>query len=306
MLCRSPVEVTMSKVPVRTDENERGWARRRLSPYAVELAITLGGFAAAAIEVIVTDRSDIALLVALISVFFALAVAAIREDLAAQIRAASEEQAILDAIPDPQWRAEASADLARLRATFASWANGARRIGEPGRLRHQVQAVRTATQSISAVHVALDTQALKRWLDKQDGFDKLVDAYRHLPPSVRCRRVLVLDEDSNLCAEDDGQRIIVDDTLLRVCQLQTAPRPSDGLGFDVRVRWVNSRDRRIGDILIVDEREVCSIESIGRGQFGELDVLVNPALVAARVRAFEDLWTESVPIERCLRSEPTE
>jgi hypothetical protein len=282
------------------EKSDRGWARRRLSPYAVELAITVGGLGAAVIEEIVTDRSDIALLVALISVFFALAVAAIRQDLAAQIRSASEEHAILDAIPDPQWRAEAAAELARARATFASWANGARRIGEPGRLRHQVHAVSTATRTVSAVHLALDGRALKRWLDEQDGFDKLVDAYRQLPRSVHCRRVLVLDETSALCAEQDGQRIIADDTLLKVCKLQTGSRPSEGLGFDLRVRWVSPADRRIGDMLIVDDREVCSIESIGRGQFGELDVLVNPALVAARVRAFEDLWTESVPIERCL------
>ncbi len=290
----------MAKTRALAENSHRGCVRRRLSPYAVELAIIVGGLGAAVIEEIVTDRSDIALLVALISVLFALAVAAIRQDLAAQIHSASEEHALLDAIPDPQWRAEAVAELDRARATFASWANGARRIGEPGRLRHQVQAVRSATRTVSAVHIALEGEALNRWLDEQDGFDKLVDAYRQLPKSVHCRRVLVLNQTSTLCSEQDGQRVIVDDTLLKVCKLQTGPRPSEGLGFDLRVRWVSPADRRIGDTLIVDDREVCSIESIGRGQFGELDVLVNPALVAACVRAFEDLWTQSVPIERCL------
>jgi hypothetical protein len=52
--------------------------------------------------------------------------------------------------------------------------------------------------------------------------------------------------------------------------------------------------------LIVDDRGACMIEGYGDGRFGDLVVSVNPAVVAAHIAAFDDLWTASVAVERCL------
>lgn len=57
---------------------------------------------------------------------------------------------------------------------------------------------------------------------------------------------------------------------------------------------------RIADLLVVDDREVCTIEGHGSGRFGDLTVSVNQAVVEAHIRSFEDLWTTATPVEHCL------
>lgn len=276
--------------------------RRAARPYAAELTIACLGALAGAAEAVLADNSDIALLVVLISWFLALAVAVIRQDLSNEMRAGSAEARLLDAIPDDRWRHEASAELDRQRAEFASWAAGTRTVAEPSSINYQIDVVRTADRSVSAVHVALDDDSLGMWADPQRGFDGLVDAYRGLPDSVRCRRVLILDESSRLCVEDAGRRLIVDPGAQEVCRTQIRDRRSGGLGFELRVHWVKTSDRRRPHLLIVDGREACTIEGHGKGRFGDLVVSVNDAVVQAHVRSFEDLWTASVPVEWALPS----
>jgi len=236
----------------------------------------------------------------LISWFLALAVAVIRQDVSNEMRAVSAEARLLEAIPDDRWRHEASAELDRQRAEFASWAAGTRTVAEASSLNYQIGVVRTAERSVSAVHVALDDDALGMWADPQRGFDRLVDAYRGLPDSVRCRRVLILDEDSPLCVEQAGQRLIVDPGAQEVCRTQIRERGDGGLGFELRVQWAKTSDRRRTHLLIVDGREACTIEGHGKGRFGDLVVSVNDAVVQAQVRSFEDLWTASAPVEWAL------
>lgn len=278
--------------------------RRVSSSYAVELAIVLLGSLAGAGEAIFANNTDIALLVVLISSFLALAVAAIRQDISSELRSASVEARLLDAIPDDRWRREAATALDRQRAEFAAWAAGTRTVAERSSLNYQIDVVKTAERSVCAVHLALDDDALAMWADPQRGFARLVDAYRGLPDQVRCRRVLDLDEASPLYAQQAGQRLIIDPGIQGVCRTQTQPRDGTGLGFDLRVQWVKKTGRsRIADLLVVDDREACTIDGQGSGRFGDLIVSVNQAVVQAHIRSFEDLWTAATPVEHCLPAE---
>jgi hypothetical protein len=72
------------------------------------------------------------------------------------------------------------------------------------------------------------------------------------------------------------------------------------LGFTLRTLWIPGDDRAIGDLLIIDERESCSIESYGHGQFSDLIACVNSAQIHKQIQLFEDLWTSATPIDHVL------
>lgn len=275
--------------------------RKLLEGYVIEITLALLGAVAAALEAIFVHRSDIALLLAFTSVLLALAVVAIRQEIARRIGDALEDRQIIENIPDSLWRAEAQAEIERARVKFASWASGTRRVDEHSSLNFQIESLRRATRSVRAVHLALDKDSLTMWDNRQRGFDRLVDAYRALPDHVQRRRILVLDAaDETLSSVDGGQRIIVDELTKRVCLLQMATRDDGGLGFELRISWTHRKSRDISDMLIIDDREVCSIESYGHGQFGDLEVCVNSSTVGYQIHRFEDLWTDSVPVRHCL------
>ena len=275
--------------------------KERLGKYAIELTLVLLGTAAAALEAILVDRRDIALLLAFTSALIAIAVVAIRQEIARQISEVLLDKQLLRQIPDPRWRREAEAEIEQARARYAAWAGGTRRVNERSSLNFQIDALRGVKQSVRAVHLALESDSLGMWADHQRGFDRLVDAFRSLPDHVQSRRILVLNgDDQTVSTVNAGKRTIVDQTTADVCRLQTAPRDQGGLGFDLRISWVSASTRDITDLLIVDEREVCSIQSYGHGQFGDLEVCVNDAVIAGRIRLFEDLWTDAVPAKHCL------
>lgn len=279
----------------------RGSIRGITGRYAAELSIALVGALAGIIEATFVKNTDVGLLVVLISFLLAGSVAAIRQDIVSELRASSAEAQLLAAIPDVRWRQEAASELDRQRAEFAAWGAGTRRVERKSSLRYQVDVVRSAQRTVDAVHLAFDDDALDMWANPQRGFDRLVDAYRSLPDSVRCRRILVLDESSELSSGTHGRRMITDEVARRVCLDQTRERRHGGLGFDLRVAWVTTPGRRrIADTLIVDGRETCTIEGSGNGRFGDLAVAVNDAVVQAQVRTFEDLWISSVPIGSCV------
>jgi hypothetical protein len=278
--------------------------KRYLEQYVIEITLVLLGATASAVEALVVHRSDIAALMAVVALLLALAVAAIRQEIRVQIGEVLIDRQILHGIPDPSWRKEAEDEIEQARLKFASWAGGTRRVDERSSLNFQIESLRGATSSVRAIHLALDSDALTMWDNRQRGFSHLVEAYRRLPDSVHSRRILVLDvSDPNLSVMQGNQRIIADEVVQRVCHFQMRSRAEGGLGFDLRIAWRPSSNREVSDLLVIDAKETCSIESYGHGHFGDLEVSVNPVAVGARIHQFEDLWTDSTPVAHCLPPE---
>lgn len=271
--------------------------QRHLEQYVVEITLVLIGAIASIVEALVVHRSDIAALMGVVSLLLALAVAAIRQEIRVQIG----DRQILQEIPDPRWRKEAEDEIEQARLKFVSWAGGTRRVSERSSLNFQIESLRQAGSSVRAIHLALDSDSLGMWDDRQRGFNHLVEAYRQLPDYVHSRRILVLDiNDTNLSVMQRNQRIITNAAVQRVCHFQMRSRAEGGLGFDLRIAWRPSSNREISDLLVIDEKQTCSIESYGHGHFGDLEVSVNPVDVRGRIHQFEDLWTDSVPAGHCL------
>lgn len=278
--------------------------QRYLQQYVIEITLVLLGAVASIVEALVVQRSDIAALMAVAAFLLALAVAAIRQEIRVQIGEALIYRQILHEIPDPSWRKEAENEIEQARLKFASWASGTRRVDERSSLNFQIESLRRATSSVRAIHLALDSDSLAMWDNPQRGFSHLVEAYRQLPDYVRSRRILILDvNDESLSVMQRSQRIITDEVVQRVCQFQVSSRAEDGLGFDLRIAWRPSSNHEVSDLLVIDEKETCSIESYGHGRFGDLEVSVNPVVVGARIHQFEDLWTDSTPARHCLPPE---
>ena len=278
--------------------------KRYLEQYVIEITLVLVGATAAIVEALVVHRSDIATLIAVVALLLALAVAAIRQEIRIQIGEILIERKVLHEIPDPSWRKEAEDEIEQARLKFASWAGGTRRVDERSSLNFQIESLRSAISSVRAIHLALDSDSLTMWDNRQRGFSHLVEAYRQLPDYVHSRRILVLDvKDPNLSVMQGNQRIIADEVVQRVCRFQMGSRAKGGLGFDLRIAWRPSSNREVSDLLVIDEKETCSIESYGHGHFGDLEVSVNPVVVGARIHQFEDLWTDSAPAGHCLPPE---
>ena len=65
--------------------------------------------------------------------------------------------------------------------------------------------------------------------------------------------------------------------------------------------WLRpAADEAPPNLLLVDDREACSIENRGEDRYTDLEVTVNPTLIRYQIRRFEDLWTNSVPAKHCL------
>lgn len=274
-----------------------------LRRYGVEIALALLGLIVALLEAVIVHRSDIALLIAFIAALLAVSVAAIRQEIAQQ----SADRRILDAIPDPRWRRDAEEQLNQARVTFSSWAGGTRRVDAKSSLNYEIKAVGRATHSVRAVHLATQPDSLDGWDNPQRGFAELARSYMNLPPKVISRRILALDsKDPGVSQIVDGLRLISDERTIRVCRTQMQPRTSGGLGSELRIFWSTSDERRVSDLLIVDGEEVCTIERLGHDHFGNLEVVINSAIVSSFVEQFEDLWTASVQAQQCLPTETNE
>lgn len=272
-----------------------------MEKYVVEILLVLLGALAATLEAIFAQRTDIALIVVLLSLLLALAVAAIRQEIATQIGEAFVERRIIESIPDSRWRREAVAELEQLRLTFSSWSNGTRRIREWSSLNFQIDSLASARTSVRAIHIATQPGALQMWDDRHRGYDRLVDAFRGLDDAIVKRRILVLNaDDQELSSTDGNGRIITSEVAKRVCRLQMAPSDEGGLGFDLRVLWRRPPEELPPNLLIVDEREVCTIENLGEDRFTDLEVSVNSTTVQYQIRRFEDLWTKATPVRHCL------
>lgn len=261
------------------------------------------GLLVAVAEATLGSRDDIALLIAATSALLGVAVIAIRLEIESQVGELSAERASIENIPDARWRVDAELEVEQTRLKFASWASGVRRVPEPSSLNYQIESLRSASQRIDAIHLALDSSSLKMWTDQQRGFWQLVAAFKDLPPDLPKRRVMVLNKDDHaVCQTVNGRRTIVDPLVRDVCVFQAGDRSVGGLGFDLRIRWTTPSDRRIGDLLLIDGRESCAIESFGHGKFGDLEVCVSPSTLDHQQRAFEDLWTNSAPFEQYMPS----
>lgn len=280
-----------------------GPMRGQLERFVIEIVIVALGTLAALLESLLVHRTDIALLIGLSSFLFAIGVVVIRQEISKQLGEALVERQVLGGIPE-RWRDDARAEVDEARGRYLSWAAGTRIVSEASSLNYQIDALRTATGRIRAIHLGLDRDGLIRWSDPQKGFSRLVDAYRNLPSSVRVQRILVLDEEDDAISKVvDGRRDIVDELTETVCRFQMRPRERDGIGAELRIRWIRRGEERISDLLIIDDREFCSIESLGRDRFGDLAVCVNKAMIASEVRRFDDAWTNAVEASLCLKRE---
>ena len=274
--------------------------RKALSKYVIEITIVLLGAIIATLEAVFADR-NIGLIVGFLSLLLALAVVAIRQEIATQVGDTIEDRKLLRSIPEARWRLDAQLELEEAYVRYMSWAGGTRRVERDKSLAYEVNALSHAAVSVRAIHLAADVESLRMWTEPQKKFHAMVEAYRRLPATVQCRRILVLNEtDDGISVKVDGQRVIQDPVALSFCNLQRGERP-DGLGFSLRILWKSDEDRAIGDLLIIDGRETCSIESYGHGRFSDLEACVTSALVQRQVLLFEDLWTSATPIDSCIQ-----
>jgi hypothetical protein len=278
--------------------------RKALSKYVIEIAIVLLGAIIATLEAVFADR-NVGLVVGFLSLLLALAVVAIRQEIATQVGDTIEDRKLLRSIPEARWRLDAQLELEEAYVRYISWAGGTRRVERDKSLAYEVNALSHAAISVRAIHLAADLESLRMWTEPQKKFHAMVEAYRRLPGNVQCRRILVLSEaDDGISVEEEGQRVIQDPVALTFCELQRDERPA-GLGFSLRVLWNSEHERAIGDLLIIDGRETCSIESYGHGRFSDLEACVTSALVHRQVLLFEDLWKSAIPIESCIQSSAT-
>jgi hypothetical protein len=266
--------------------------QRQIRENALELAIAIVGLAAAVIEAVFADK-DTAVMVAVTALLIAVAAASIRADVARKIDEAFVDQQIIQEIPDRRWQADALGELAGLRVALARWRDGTRALPRESSLNYQIAALANARTSVCAVHRVDDDESIRRWLSEEKGFARLAHAFRNLPRGVERRRVLIVEQGSPLVSSGGTDSTTPSPQLDELCGMQTRPVDHGGLGFDVRLFWVKPGTRPVADTLIIDGRESCSIEKTGHGEFGDLEVCVNPAQLRDRVRAFEDLWTEA-------------
>lgn len=275
--------------------------RNALSHYVIEITIVLLGALIATLEAVFANR-DVGLVVGFLSFLLALSVVAIRQEIASQIAEAIEDRKLIRSIPETRWRLDAQLELEEAYVRYMSWAGGTRRIERDESLAYEIRALANAAISVRAIHLAADVESFRMWIEPHKKFHAMVDAYRRLPGTVQCRRILVLNEaNDGISALKDGQRVIREPLALAFCELQRSERP-DGLGASLRVLWKPENDRAVGDLLIIDGRETCSIESYGHGRFSDLEACVTSALVQRQVLLFEDLWTSTIPIESCIEN----
>jgi hypothetical protein len=275
--------------------------RKTLSHYVLEITIVLLGAIVAMFEAIFAS-GNIALIVGFVACLISLAVVAIRQEIATQVGDTIEDRALLRSIPDERWRVEAELNLEQSRLRYSSWADGTRRVDRETSLQYEVELLGSAATMVRAIHLIEDAEAINMWIDPQKKFRALVEAYKRLPERVDSKRILVVSNETNpISVVRDGYHVIEDHQALAFCQAQGDPRPQ-GLGFSLRIVWKPRSDREIADLLVVDDRETCSIESYGHGEFGHLEASVNASHVQKQIRVFEDLWTSATPIELCLPS----
>jgi hypothetical protein len=266
--------------------------RKVLRRYGVEITLALLGLVAALLESLIADRPDIALLVALTSFLLAFAVAALRME----ISDLSAEKQILASIPEPAWRKDAQNEIDQARAKFTRWASGVRSVPERSSLNWQISSLKRARTSIQAIHLAMDISTLDMWINSQRGFARMVEAYRHLPEGIDHRRIITLNRDDPDVSEViDGRRIIRSEAVAAFCDLQTRSRVHGGLQCELRIAWCSAQSRDVADMMVIDDREACTIESLGRGNFSDLEVYVSEPTIASFRTVFEDLWADAVP-----------
>jgi hypothetical protein len=266
--------------------------REFIGRHTAETAILLLGLLAGLLEGVFVEDTSIALVIVLMSLLLSIAVLSIRDEVEVQVRSVSDTRSLIASIPDGRWRQAAEDELAHLHTTLEAWSCGTRRVADRGSLQYQIAALAGCSMSVDAIHLALEEEALDIWLSPGRGFQRLVEAYRTLSPSVTRRRVLVLPGES-----EDGASTVgaVDGAIADFCDRQVAAAQDGGLGFDLRLLWLAPGRRDVGDILIIDRREVCSIESLGHGRFTDLEVSVAAPEVGVQVNHFERVWIEATP-----------
>lgn len=274
--------------------------KARIESRATEISVVCLGAVGATVEALVAHRTDISLIIGLTPFFLALAMTDIKYEVRREIRRNRTDYELVARVPNKRWRRDAEDQVEHVRAQIVEWATGTRRIRPGSSLPYQIALVGSAERSIRAVHVGLDSDAIEMWNSPQRGLARLVTAYRDLPSRILRQRLLVLsEEDDEISRLVGGRRVIVSEGVLRLCDMQVLGKDEGGLDFDLRIAWRRDSSRDITDMVIVDSREFCSIQRLGRDRFADLQACVQPVEVTREVRRFEDEWINATAYLDC-------
>lgn len=273
------------------------WILRR---YILEILLAVIGALGALLVALLVHRVADAIVLGVLSLVIAVSALGVRFDVEERAGNADRIGRVILTIRTARWRDDAIQEVDEAIVRYESWAGGSRRVSERQSLAYQIASLQGARWSVRAVHVVSDPDSLSMWSNPQRGFSRLVAAYQNLGDNVGVQRIMILDPDQWRTGEVDGRKVIGDKVLETVCRFQIRLRMDGGLGADLRLMWRPNNDRSLGDFLIVDEREVCSIERLGRGNFGDLEVSINAAQVRRYVNTFEAAWLQSSRAEEFL------
>jgi hypothetical protein len=254
--------------------------------------VVVGAIGAVLVALVVHSVAG-AVVLGVLSALVALAALGVRYEISDRLESFDRVARVIASVRTPRWWTDAGHEVDASVERYKSWSAGSRRVAEGESLLYQVRSLQGARGNVRAVHLVDEPKSLQMWADPQKSFASLVAAYRELPERVTVRRIMVLDADDWELLETDGRKLIQDALLDDVCRTQLKPR-SVGLGADLRLLWRSGSKRTLSDFLIVDDKEVCSIERLGHGKFGDLDVSIHPAHVEASLRMFESAWVQAI------------
>lgn len=267
------------------------------------------GSAAALAEFFIFDDKKLGFLVVVFGFLLSAAVLLIRRDITEQL--SHDLNRVVARIEPDSWRNDAFERAQELTEELREWAEGRRTLSRAMAIPHQVEVLKSARNSMYAIHVALDVEkAIRLWEKAEGNFRNLVETHRRLPDRIEKRRIFVLDDnDQTLVTEIDGRKIIARDWIVDVCQKQIAALTEGGLGVNLRILWrseaeADALERDLPpDLLIVDRREVVIVD-VGSGEYFDGRAFVTPTRVKTFCKMFENYWGSAVPAAECLPQHP--
>ena len=264
----------------------------------VEWLILFIGVVASLIEALFVENRNLAVLTAVLSVLVAVATLEIKKELRDQIQ--SDLRRIEGDIHE-SWRSDASLKIASLEADLREWAEGRRRLTRDKSIPYQMLLLKQAEKSVEAIHLALPSTKLDRWLTPEGHFGQLVSAHREVGSKVKTRRrILFLDDaEAGLVSEGNGHRKFASNKVIEFCRQQQAD-----FGVDIRVLFRSDLEATDTpaprDLLLIDRQQAvlvsAIVDSAGKESF-DTDAIVNSVRVRDHAATFDDLWNTAEPVE---------
>jgi hypothetical protein len=291
--------------------------RQRLSPYGVELLLILVSVVVGLIQAHWASNGALALAVVTIGFLIAGASLAIRNELDARlgqlgtrIERVSVIGDLISRIPREDWREDALGEVDLLINELTSWNSGFRSISRNDSVPYQANAIRGTAHSLDAIQIATKSDALRRWTPGyHGGFVDLVEANRSLLPTIKKRRIILLDktEDGLIVPGSESSPVIQSELVRGVCGRMERPAEVGGFGVELRVLWLQDVLEADmdppADLLITDGQEAIIVTQVTRPGDREpfrTEVVRNLATLSRHIRAFERFWRMSEPSGRFL------